>query len=127
MKNQQRNKGHETPEPKAKKSAFTKWLQLFLSGDFLAKQNFLQHVPFILYLCFFFLLSIYIGHVFESTERQKIKIERELNELSAEYKTLKSELEAQRQQSSVLQRIDALGLQEPTRPPIIIDNNPDKQ
>ena len=96
-------------------------MQQVLSGDFLAQENVTKHVPFILYLCGFFLLSIYIGYVFDNTERQKIRTERELEELSAEYKTLKSELESKRQQSSVIKEIQDLGLKEPGTPPVIIE------
>lgn len=121
MKNKLVNKEANEEAPKRQKSRFSRLITNVLSGEFLTRESVTAHLPFLLYLCGFFLLSIYIGYVFENTERQKIRVKRELEELGAEYKTLKSELEAQKQQSSVAAAISSLGLQEPTTPPQIIE------
>ncbi|WP_306640343.1 FtsL-like putative cell division protein [Sanyastnella coralliicola] len=122
MKNRLATPNEEQQAP-AKKSRgrFSRLVTNVLSGEFLTKESVTAHLPFVLYVCAFFLLSIYIGYVFENTEREKIRVERQLQELSAEYKTLKSELEAKKQQSSVAQAISSLGLVEPTAPPVIIE------
>ena len=74
-----------------------------------------------LFLAGLFVIFISLGYQFEQTERQKAKVKRELEEAMTEYKSLKSQLETRKQQSSVLDQIDRLQLTEPTTPPEIIE------
>lgn len=113
----------EKAAPKSKRR-FSRLVNQVLSGEFLTREVVVSHLPFLLYLTFFFLFSIYIGYTFDNTEREKVRVKRELEELSAEYKTLKSELETKKRQSSVARSIQQLGLEEPSRPPVIIEADP---
>jgi hypothetical protein len=111
-------------EAAPKKSAkLSRAVKRVLNGEFLTREEVLNHMPFVLYVCGFFLLSIAIGYNFDNTERKKQKANERLREVSAEYKTLKTQLEARRQQSQVSAEIDALGLEESSTPPIIIEVN----
>jgi len=113
-----------TVEAAPKKSAkLSRAVKRVLNGEFLTREEVLNHMPFVLYVCGFFLLSIAIGYNFDNTERKKQKANERLREVSAEYKTLKTQLEARRQQSQVSAEIDALGLEESSTPPIIIEVN----
>jgi hypothetical protein len=111
-------------ETAPKKSAkLSRVVKRVLNGEFLTREEVLNHMPFVLYVCGFFLLSIAIGYNFDNTERKKQKANERLREVSAEYKTLKTQLEARRQQSQVSAEIDALGLEESSTPPLIIEVN----
>jgi hypothetical protein len=113
-----------TVEAAPKKSAkLSRVVKHVLNGEFLTREEVLNHMPFVLYVCGFFLLSIAIGYNFDNTERKKQKANERLREVSAEYKTLKTQLEARRQQSQVSAEIDALGLEESSTPPLIIEVN----
>ncbi len=103
-----------------RKRKFSRAVTNVLSGEFLTREDVVKHIPFLLYVCVFFILSIALGYSFDNTEREKIKVRKELKELEAEYKTLKTELETEKQISNVSKRIEALGLEEPVNPPSII-------
>lgn len=123
MKNRIVNPDEKTAEQSAPKNRgrFSRLVNQVLSGEFLTREGVVSHLPFLLYLTLFFLLSIYIGYTFDNTEREKVRVKRELEELGAEYKTLKSELETKKRQSSVARSIQQLGLKEPNRPPVVIE------
>lgn len=94
-----------------------------LSGEFLTREEVVDHIPFLLYVCMFFILTIALGYNFDNTEREKVKLREQLLELNAEYKTLKTELETQKQHSHVSNRINALGLEEAQTAPVIIETS----
>ena len=72
---------------------------------------------------FGFLMHWKVIAPFDNTERKKKKANERLREVSAEYKTLKTQLEARRQQSQVSAETDALGLEESSTPPFINEVN----
>ncbi len=92
-----------------------------LNGEFLTREEVIRHIPFLLYVCSFFVISIALGYSFDNTEREKARLSTKLKEMNAEYKTLKTELETNKQLSTVSRRIEALGLEEATAPPAIIE------
>ena len=67
-------------------------------------------------MCGIFLLYISLGYKFENIEREKMKTEHALEEVTAEYKTLRSELESRLQQSRVESATAFLGLEQPMEP-----------
>lgn len=95
-----------------------------LNGEFLTKEGMVKHMSYVVFLCALFLLYIFLGYQFEQIERRKSQTKIQLEELSAEYKTLKSELEAKKQQSNVARDIASLGLIEPLSPPPVIEADP---
>ncbi len=115
---------HQEKAVPKNKRRFSRLVNQLLSGEFLTRDGVVSHLPFLLYLTFFFLFSIYIGYTFDNTEREKVQVKQVLEELSAEYKTLKSELETKKRQSSVARSIQQLGLEEPNRPPVVIETDP---
>lgn len=115
---------HQEKAVPKNKRRFSRLVNQLLSGEFLTRDGVVSHLPFLLYLTFFFLFSIYIGYTFDNTEREKVQVKQILEELSAEYKTLKSELETKKRQSSVARSIQQLGLEEPNRPPVVIETDP---
>jgi hypothetical protein len=103
---------------KAKKK---NWLTRMLSGDFLANEGLVKHIPFIAFVVLLFILNIGLMYSFEHTKREEIRLQHELNELRSSYNTTLSDLELTRQQSNVAQEIEAMGLKELRNPPQIID------
>lgn len=112
----------QATEPKPRRARkFSRAVTSVLSGEFLTREEVVSHIPFLLFVCGFFIVSIAVGYSFDNTEREKVTLRRQLNELNAEYKTLKTELETRKQHSKVARNIEALGLEEASSPPIIIE------
>jgi cell division protein FtsL len=110
--------------PPARKSARTSpagAMRRVLSGDFLAGDSVVAHIPYILFVSALFIAYIALGYHFERTEREKQATRRQLDELSAEYKTLRAEYETLLQQSTLEERVAASGLAMPTTPPILLE------
>ena len=113
-----------TPQAKRKKPVAGKMLQRVLSGEFLAKDGMVKHMPFIAFLVLLFLMNIGLVYYFENTAREKVKLQNELNEMRSQYNTTMSHLEKSKQQSNVAQAIQDMGLKELRTPPQIIDVEP---
>lgn len=119
-----KHKEHKEEEKAPKKGWVSKTLNALLNGEFLTRQGVIKHMPFMLFLCALFVIYISMGYSFEQTEREKVRVKKLLEEQMTEYKSLKSELETSKQQSSVLDEIDRLELIEPMSPPEIIEVAP---
>ena len=96
-----------------------------LSGEFLTKEGVTRHIPYLIFVSVLFIVYIAMGYQFERLEREKLKTKRQLEELSAEYKTLKAEFETQLQQSTVEQNIAELGLRQTVEPPFLLEYQPE--
>ena len=91
-----------------------------LSGKFLTSDGITSHIPYLLFVTSLFLVYISLGYKFENIEREKKRTERALEEVTSEYKTLRSELESILQQSRVESATADLGLQQPKSPPTLL-------
>lgn len=91
-----------------------------LSGKFLTSDGITSHIPYLLFVTSLFLVYISLGYKFENIEREKKRTERALEEVTSEYKTLRSELESRLQQSRVESATADLGLQQPKSPPTLL-------
>ncbi|MCB0760241.1 MAG: hypothetical protein KDC12_01875 [Flavobacteriales bacterium] len=112
----------EDKEPKkVRKSAFSRTINAMLSGEFLTRAGVVKHMPFILFVALLFLAQIGIGYYFENVLREQDRVKREIEELTSRYNTVMSDLESEKQQSSVVKSIDELGLKEPQSQPNIIE------
>ena len=119
-------KSESTRQEKAtKKSAdnnsIGKFFRDILNGTFLTGDGITTHIPYLLFMCGIFLLYISLGYKFENIEREKMKTEHSLEEVTAEYKTLRSELESRLQQSRVESATAFLGLEQPMEQPILLE------
>jgi cell division protein FtsL len=92
-----------------------------LSGEFLTREGVTRHIPYLIIVSVMFIAYIAMGYQFERLEREKLQTKRQLEELSAEYKTLKAEFETQLQQSTVEQNIAELasGLNRASNPSLL--------
>jgi len=96
-------------------------IQRILNGDFLAREGLVNHLPFISFLAFLFLMHISLIYYFEHTQSELSKMHRDLNEVRSGYNTTMSELERKRQQSTIAEDIQSIGLKELRTPPQVID------
>ncbi len=86
-----------------------------------------RNFPFFLFLSFLAVIYIYNGHFADKTARSINKINRELEELNYEYKTLKSEVMFRSKQSELSKEVEKYGLKEIVIPPVIlVDSNKKK-
>lgn len=111
----------EAEKKPAKKGWVSRTLNALLNGEFLTRDGVIKHLPFILFLSGLFVVYISMGYSFEQTEREKVRVKRALENEMTEYKSLKSQLESKKQQSSVLDQIDEMDLVEPNTPPEFIE------
>lgn len=88
-----------------------------LNGSFLARENVLRNMPFILFTAGLMLCYIAYGYWTERTVRALDRTSTELKEMRSEYITVRSQLEQAEQQSQVAQDIQGLGLEESRVPP----------
>ncbi|MCU0416029.1 MAG: FtsL-like putative cell division protein [Cytophagaceae bacterium] len=84
-----------------------------------------QYVPYILYFAVLLLLYISNAHNGDRLVRRINKMKTEVNDLRADFTTLKADLMFKSKQSEVAKTVTSIGLVESTTPPIIIQ--PKKQ
>ena len=76
-----------------------------------------QYLPRILFVATLLLFYIGNAHFAERTTRQIDKLKTEVDDLRADYTTLKAELMFASKQSEVARKVQALGLEESSMPP----------
>lgn len=93
---------------------------LLFTDGIISKQAATNMLPFIVFVAL--LAMFYIGndHHIESNIRKINKLNKAVNELSWDYKTLKAELMLKSTQTEVSKKADSLGLQEPISPPKVL-------
>ena len=125
MKNEVRNKEEQKKAPKRKrkprKNGFSKIANGLLNGEFLTKEGFIKHLPYIGYLAFLFLVFIGIGYFYEDTLRNLSKSERKLENIKHEYHTTMYKLEILRLQSRMMEDMKDMGLTKTVEQPKIIE------
>jgi len=99
------------------KESKTDWKRL-LNYQWIVK-NFL----FFLFLSMLAVIYIYNGHYADKTIRNINTVNKELDELNYEFKTLKSEVMFRSKQSELLKAVEPYGLKELTTPPVILSDS----
>lgn len=98
---------------------------LMFTEGVISKEAATEMLPFIIFAAF--LGMIYIGnrHLAEKNIRDIDKLNKEVKELSWDFKTLKATLMLKSTQTEVARQVDTLGLKEPVEPPnrIIVSVN----
>ena len=112
---------------KRKKNAIGPLIRDLLSGEFLTRQGVTQHIPYLIFVSGLFVAYIAMGYQFERIEREKVKTKQHLEELSAAFKTIQADFETRLQQSSVEKNIAALGLEQPTESPFLLEQRNQQQ
>jgi len=83
----------------------------------------LRNFPFFLFLSVLAVVYIYNGHYADKTTRNINVLNKEIDELTYEYKTLKSEVMFRSKQSELAKAVEPLGLKELVIPPILIKDS----
>lgn len=115
-------------EPRAgrnSRSRLPRGLISVLNGSFLARENVLRNMPFLLWIAGLMLCYIAYGYYTERTVRSLDRTSTELKEMRSEYITVRSHLEQAEQQSQVAADIEGIGLKESLEPPRKIDVDED--
>ena len=120
-KKSERTRQEKATKQRTDNNSIGKFFRDILNGTFLTGDGITTHIPYLLFMCGIFLMYISLGYKFENIEREKMKTEHALEEVTAEYKTLRSELESRLQQSRVESATAFLGLQQPIEPPVILE------
>jgi hypothetical protein len=83
-----------------------------------------QYLPKILFVVFLSLIYISNTHYAERTTRQIDRAQSEVEDLRADYTTLKSDMMFASKQSEVARRVKSIGLKESLNPPfkIVVEN-----
>ena len=115
------------PEVKEKEKAEVprNFVTNFFMEGILTKQAATEMLPFVFYLAFLGLLYISNRHLTEKSIRKIDKLNKEVKELSWDFKSVKADLMLKSTQTEVAKRVDTLGLKEPVEPPqkIVISAN----
>jgi len=105
-------------EKKIEKKNLFKSLESRLRLDQVFKNGLpVQYLPYVLYISIILVLYIGNAHYAERTVRRIDKLKTEVEDLRADYTTLKAELMYASKQSEVAKKVKLLGLEESKRPP----------
>lgn len=117
----------EVAEAPVKKDIPDNWFTNFLRKGVITTDAATSALPFVLFLAA--LGMVYIGnmHMAEKNIRDIDKLDKEVKELSWDYKTTKAELAYKSTLTEVIKRADTLGLKEPLTPPVKITVKAEEQ
>lgn len=107
-------------EPQNRKGLFT-WFENLVRLNRLFDDGLpLKYLPYILFSTLLIIIYIGYNHYAEKTSREITKIETEVEDLRADYTTLKSDYMYSRLQSEVVKKVKYLELEEALEPPFKI-------
>lgn len=109
---------------KASESENLFFKKLFSEGV-VSKETATEMLPFLIFLSLLCMLYIANSHMAVKNVRDIDKLNKEVKELSWEYKSLKADLMFKSKLTEVAKRVDTLGIKELTEPPkkIVIHSN----
>jgi hypothetical protein len=100
-----------------KKPSSPNFFVSLISGNFLAKENVVNSLPFVFYLTLLGILYIANGYNAEKLVRELDHVNDDLKELRSEYITIKSDLNYESKQSQVAEKTETFGVMESIVPP----------
>jgi len=104
-------------QEREKKPSSPNFFVSLISGNFLAKENVVNSLPFVFYLTLLGILYIANGYNAEKLVRELDHVNDDLKELRSEYITIKSDLNYESKQSQVAEKTEAFGVMESIVPP----------
>lgn len=104
-------------QEKEKKPSSPNFFVSLISGNFLAKENVVNSLPFVFYLTLLGILYIANGYNAEKLVRELDHVNDDLKELRSEYITIKSDLNYESKQSQVAEKTEPFGVMESIVPP----------
>lgn len=120
----------EQEEPKlkeepTKESSTLAFFRKFFTEGVVSKEAATDLLPFLIFLCVLGMIYIANSHMAIKNIRNIDKLNKEVKELSSEYKSLKADLMFKSKLTEVAKKVDTLGIKELIEPPkkIIINGN----
>ena len=97
----------------------------FLTDGVISKEAATEALPFLIFISVLCMLYIANSHMAVKNIREIDKLNKEVKELSWEYKSLKADLMFKSKLTEVAKKVDTLGIKELTEPPnkIIVSSN----
>lgn len=117
----------EEPQLKVKKEkkpvSENSFFKKLLTEGVVTKEAATEMLPFLLFISFLCMLYIANSHMAVKNIREIDRLNKEVKELSWEYKSLKADLMFKSKLTEVAKKVDTLGIKELTEPPrkIIVD------
>ncbi|MBQ21242.1 MAG: hypothetical protein CMD31_10840 [Flavobacteriales bacterium] len=115
--NKFKQKERTEKQEREKKPSSPNFFVSLISGNFLAKENVVNSLPFVFYLTLLGILYIANGYNAEKLVRELDHVNDDLKELRSEYITIKSDLNYESKQSQVAEKTEAFGVMESIVPP----------
>lgn len=115
----------EKPQIAEERVSASGFFKTFFTEGVVSKEAATQMLPFLLFLGLLTMVYIANSHMAISNVRKIDKLNKEVKELSWEYKSLKADLMFKSKLTEVAKIVDTLGIKELTEPPkkIIIKEN----
>lgn len=111
----------EEPRIRTGKGLFSAMENLSASSGLFKEGLPVKYVPYIFYVCVFLIAYIWNAHTSDKLVRKIAKMKVQVNDLRADYTTLKAELMFKSKQSEVAKEVQSIGLEESMVPPQKID------
>ncbi|MES2417989.1 MAG: FtsL-like putative cell division protein [Bacteroidota bacterium] len=115
----------ETEKPKAPEGSTTAFFRKLFTEGVVSKESATAMLPFLVFLCVLVMIYIANSHMAIKNIRDIDKLNKEVKELSWEYKSLKADLMFKSKLTEVAKKVDTLGIKELIVPPkkIVVNNN----
>lgn len=115
----------QAPAEPEKESGTLLFFRKFFTEGVVSKEAATGMLPFLIFLCVLVMIYIANSHMAIKNIRNIDKLNKEVRELSWEYKTLKADLMFKSKLTEVAKKVDTLGIKELIEPPkkIIINDN----
>jgi hypothetical protein len=112
-------------KPKRKESESNPFFKRLFTEGGVSKEAATEVLPFLIFLSVLCMLYIANSHMAVKNIRSIDKLNKEVKELSWEYKSLKADLMFKSKLTEVAKKVDTLGIKELTEPPkkIVINSN----
>ncbi|MEJ7558689.1 MAG: FtsL-like putative cell division protein [Pedobacter sp.] len=113
------------PKPKRKSPEKDNIFRKFLTDGVVSKEAATEALPFLIFISVLCMLYIANSHMAVKNIRNIDKLNKEVKELSWEYKSLKADLMFKSKLTEVAKKVDTLGIKELTEPPnkIVVSRN----
>lgn len=109
------------------KSIFTRFDETFSLEKTLQEGLPIQYVPYVLYVAFIGVLYIGNTHYADRISRKYDSLKKEVEDLRADYTTIKADYMYESKQSEVERKVAGMGLEEGVVPPLKIEIDSNKE
>lgn len=114
----------EVPSEPAKEGSTMAFFRKLFTEGVVSKESATDMLPFLIFLCVLGMVYIANSHMAQKNIRNIDKLNKEVKELSWEFKSLKADLMFKSKLTEVAKKVDTLGIKELIEPPkkIVVNN-----